>query len=69
MTASRWEYLTLKAFTDWGLVQGQNLDAEKVNENLNRVGEEGWELVSCLDINTAQGRSNEVVFFFKRPAP
>ena len=45
---------------------GVKLDAEAFNDHLNRLGEEGWELVSVFDTNRADGDTKEVVAVFKR---
>lgn len=41
---------------DWG----------KLNEELNSLGAEGWEVVSAVDINTGHGRSRDVNILLKR---
>ena len=62
----KWEYITVMfAATDWWL--GGKLDGEKFNERLNRLGGEGWELVSVFDTNYTQGATRDVVAVLKRP--
>jgi hypothetical protein len=58
------EYKILKSADEgWFSV---HFDWNKVQKSLNDLGKEGWELVSTLDINAAQGYSKEVVFLLKR---
>lgn len=63
-----WEYITVKTKTDWGFVQGRSLDCQELNDNLNSLGAEGWELTTAFDINSNRGASTEVVLIFKRRA-
>ena len=61
----KWEYKTItmntKGFTG-GIIEPDELD-----KGLNRLGSDGWELVSALDTNYEGGRSRLVVAIFKRP--
>lgn len=60
----KWEYQSIKLETEGlmgGIVKVKDLDYE-----LNRLGEQGWELVSCFSTNEANGRSREVIAIFKR---
>jgi Domain of unknown function (DUF4177) len=62
----KWEYTTVMfAATAWW--PGGKLDGEKFNERLNRLGEDGWELVSVFDTNFGQGATRDVVAVLKRP--
>ena len=64
----RWEYTTsMMRPKGWQAMVGVKLDAEAFNDHLNRLGEEGWELVSVFDTNRADGDTKEVVAVFKRP--
>jgi hypothetical protein len=36
------------------------------DDELNKMGEQGWELVSCFSINAGQGYSKEAIAVFKR---
>lgn len=42
------------------------MKVEDFNYELNELGEQGWELVSCFSTNAAQGYSREAVAVFKR---
>lgn len=60
----RWEYKSLKVATKG--FAGGILELEIFEKELNNLGSQGWELVSCFDTNQAQGASREVVAVFKR---
>ena len=65
MQATRWEYQTVKL--EPGGFFGGKMDEEEMRRALNRMGADGWELVSTFD-TAASGHSREVLFIFKRPA-
>ncbi len=58
----KWEYKTikLKGF------QGGILEIEDFDDALNKLGQQGWELVSCFSTNAAQGYGREAITVFKR---
>ncbi len=62
----KWEYYTntleLKK-TFWGGSEFPNLEIETV---CNKLGLEGWELVSCQTNNSSQGQSTRLLLIFKR---
>jgi len=62
----QWEYKTvmIKA-TGW--FAGGKVDAEVMNDKLNALGSEGWELVCGFDTNKLYGETRDVVLIFKRP--
>ncbi len=39
---------------------------EDVHRTMNRLGDEGWELVDAMDTNAQAGRTRDVVLFFRR---
>ena len=62
----KWEYKTLKIepelkFWSWG----GDLNPERVDAQLNRMGQHGWELVSAFE--TKSGNVRFVVLILKRP--
>ena len=59
----KWEYKTIKLVTDE--FAGHKLDENELDEHMNRLGEQGWELVSAFDTN--QGNGEFMVAVFKRP--
>lgn len=60
----RFEYKTLKT-KEKGFWSGK-LDTEELELYLNKLGFEGWEMVSSVETNTYQGGTNEIIFVFKR---
>lgn len=60
----KWEYVSIKVETKGFL--GGILEIENFNRQLNKLGEEGWELVSCFTTNHGEGTTREAVAVFKR---
>ena len=60
----KWEYTTLL----WKARRGK-LDVQALTENLNRYGEDGWELVSASETSMDGGATRDVLLVFKRPVP
>jgi hypothetical protein len=60
----KWEYRTIKAELKGFL--GGILKIEDFDFELNKLGEQGWELVSCFATNAAEGYSREAIAVFKR---
>jgi hypothetical protein len=61
----KWEYMTL-VFAATGFFLGGKLDGKKLNDRLNELGEEGWELVSVFDTNMLEGTTRDVYAILKR---
>jgi len=59
-----WEYYTYKVKTSgfWG----SKLDTGNLDNALNEIGRQGWELVSAVGLNATYGITKEVVMIFKR---
>jgi hypothetical protein len=64
---AKWEYMTLM-LPATGLILGGKLDAQKLTDRLNQLGEEGWELVSVFDTNMLEGKTRDVFAILKRPS-
>jgi Domain of unknown function (DUF4177) len=60
----RWQYKVVKFETTGWL--GGKIDETEMNQALDRLGIEGWELVSCFDTNQSHGASLFVVCVLKR---
>jgi hypothetical protein len=60
----KWEYRSLTMRT-WGW-DGGKLDPESFDEELNELGNDGWELVSCFSTTRGYGKTREVIAVFKR---
>ena len=63
---TKWEYHVLAIDVGLGFL-GPKLDIQLLGESLNRLGQEGWELVNTEDLNRREGGSHELVLIFKRP--
>ena len=63
---TQWEYTTLKVPTDFGFFSGTDFDSNQLENQLNALGMEGWELVSIFDIEKVKGGSKFVVAVLKR---
>jgi hypothetical protein len=62
----RWEYRSLKLSTGGGWWSAGMLDDERLLAELNRLGEEGWELVSSIGRNGTDCATREMLFVLKR---
>lgn len=65
----QWEYRTERFDTDFQFPFGTTFDTEKLNEALNALGLDGWELISVFDISRVKGGSKYVIAIFKRIRP
>lgn len=61
----QWEYKTIKLQTKGFL--GVKFDEAELDEFMNQLGSEGWELTTAFDTNEGYGRTRDVVVLFKRP--
>jgi hypothetical protein len=60
-----WEYKTIKlAATGW---VGGKIDELLLDQMMNDLGQQGWELAAALDTNEAYGNTKDIVVIFKRP--
>lgn len=60
-----WEYKTIKlAATGWA---GGKIDELRLDQMMNDLGQQGWELAAALDTNEAYGNTKDIVVIFKRP--
>jgi hypothetical protein len=64
-----WEYKTLKLSTESGFFTGTDFDTEALEQHLNTLGAEGWELSSSFSIEMYRGESKFVVAVLKRLKP
>ena len=66
----KWEYKSVVGLLDssdvlGGLIKGWHLKA-KSNDEVQKLGEEGWELVGLTDIGVL-GATKNLLLVFKRP--
>ena len=59
-----WDYQTMK-YEPGGLLGGK-VDYSRLTAELNKMGADGWELVSAFDTNYSEGATREIVMIFKR---
>lgn len=64
----KWEYKVLKQKTDSSFLSGTEFDADALQAALNRLGSDGWEVVSVFDIEKVKGGSKYVNVVLKRLA-
>lgn len=62
----QWEYRTERFDTTVGFFTGTTFDTHEMNESLNMLGQDGWELVSVFDVSKIKGGSKYVIAIFKR---
>jgi hypothetical protein len=60
----RWEYRV--SVMGVGGLFGPAIDGDELSAYLNRVGDEGWELVSIVDLNRMQGKTAGLLLTLKR---
>ena len=60
----KWEYKTVKIETKG--FTGGILEIDKFDDILNKLGKDGWELVSTFVTSQMEGISREAVAVFKR---
>ena len=63
---SKWEYQVLKLKTEVGFWSGTDFDAVALEKELNRLGSDGWEVISIFDIEKIKGGSKFVNVVLKR---
>jgi hypothetical protein len=64
----KWEYNVIKLdASGFWISQGQ-VDEAALEDALNGLGAQGWELVSAFDTNRGGGGTRDVIAVFKRPA-
>ena len=61
-----WEYKTIKMGAT-GFFVGGKVDELKLDDMMNELGMQGWELASAFDTNQVQGQTKDVLVIFKRP--
>jgi len=45
---------------------GGNVEVQQIEDQLNLLGNDGWEMVSCTTTNQSYGSSKSIVCIFKR---
>jgi len=66
---TKWEYYIYKYNQPSGMVfRGAGDVPEDVQNQLNALGQEGWEVTTAYPVAMAQGSTNQVVIILKRPS-
>ena len=60
-----WEYKTIKYKTT-GFWVGGDIEENELNNEINYLGSQGWELIIGFDTSNASGQSRYIVLIFKR---
>jgi uncharacterized protein DUF4177 len=66
----RWEYRTVALGASqgfWPFAAGGDIEGDELNAALNRLGREGWELVSAFATTDVRAETRMVVCILKRP--
>ena len=45
---------------------GGNVEVYQIEDQLNRLGDEGWEMISCSTTSQSYGANKSMVYIFKR---
>ena len=45
---------------------GGNVEVSQIEKQLNQLGDDGWEMVSCTSSNQSYGATKSIVCIFKR---
>ncbi len=63
---SGWEYRTFSFSPKLSFLRGSQLDEERLQTELDRRGERGWEMVGIFSSASGQDKTNEVAVVFRR---
>ena len=63
---SGWEYHTFSFSPKLSFLRGDKLDEERLQKELQRRGEKGWEMVGIFSSASGQDKTNEVAVVFRR---
>lgn len=64
----KWEYKVIKLDAAGPWINQGKVDEAVLETEMNRLGSQGWELVSAFDTNRGGGSTRDVIAVFKRPA-
>ncbi|MCK8491123.1 DUF4177 domain-containing protein [Spirosoma sp. RP8] len=62
----KFEYRVLDVAAGGFWSGGGKIDVQELTDKLNELGQQGWEVVSSVDLNMAQGQSRSVLVMLKR---
>jgi hypothetical protein len=61
-----WEYQTLSLIVNKGMFGNTQYDPQPLDQQINQLGERGWEVVSIVGITT-NGWTDQLLVTLKRP--
>jgi hypothetical protein len=64
----KWEYKAIKLDAEGFWISQGHVNEAALEAEMNRLGSQGWELVSAFDTNRGGGGTRDVIAVFKRPA-
>jgi hypothetical protein len=64
----KWNYKVIKLDASGFWLSQGHVDEKALQAEMNRLGAQGWELVSTFDTNLGGGGTRDVVAVFKQPA-
>ena len=60
----QWEYKSVKVpVQSW---MGSDVNTIALDDEFNRLGERGWEMIAAVELSAQGGASREIVAVFKR---
>ncbi|NEU66132.1 DUF4177 domain-containing protein [Spirosoma agri] len=63
----KFEYRVLDVAAGGGFWTGGGaIDVQELTDKLNELGQQGWEVVSSVDLNMTQGQSRAIIVMLKR---
>ena len=62
---TKWEYKIVKI----NILRyiSSDMETNYLEDSLNKLGSEGWELINLFDLNLHEGKSSYVIVSLKRP--
>jgi hypothetical protein len=63
----KFEYKVLDVAAGGWWSGGGKINHQELTDKLNELGREGWEVVTCTDLNKSHGASRGVTIIMKRP--
>ena len=62
---TRWEYLVYKTKPEGWL--HDSVHEQSIEQILNNLGQQHWEVTGTIETNVDEGRTKEIVILLKRP--
>ena len=62
----KWQYQSFSLTIDRGMFGQKSYDIELLDTELNRLGEDGWQLVTITELNT-NGWTGQLIVTLRKP--